>query len=289
MLRFSQKAKAVRERDQRFKRARAARFNEPLKEFVRIKYPSIYEEYEALYERLIADGSRKWKLMNTETFKRWKKSNEVPEETVIMVTATELTQPVNEEATIMVTATGLTQPVNETFIEVQNESTNLPLFVPQIRIEPCTPVKTTDSSRSEVPREENAILPTDLKETPDSISGFQHPNDIINTLLQEEGLQEYLKEYDEVVPVKDGDSLGAVELSEEPAIHPHDLYEDPDGMEEFQRVNNIINELIQEHEIQEHLRDCDEGIDIDPLAELALDIEPFDFDLEVEDLISYDY
>lgn len=289
MQRISQNAKAVRERKQRYKRARAARFNEPLHEFVKLKYPSVYIEYEKLYERLIAAGSRKWKLMNTKTFKQWKATVSTAQEANITTTTNEELIPIVEEAVITATNEEKISFVEEPLIEVQEESTNLQsrLYVPQIMLEPCVLPSSGKGSTGNV--ESCKETSHELKGSRDSTSGFLHPNNIINTLLQEEGIQEYLKEYDEVVPVKEGDIRGNDELTVEPTFHPSELYEDPDATFEFQQVNNIINELIYEHEIQEYIQECDEGIDIDPLAELTLDIEPFDFDLEVEGLLNYEY
>lgn len=98
----SQNERAVLQRNRRIKNANTIRFNEPLKEFVQLKYSNVYKEYETLYEYTIAEGSRKWKLTSTDTFKQWKKTilkdNEALEEPINTITATELTpleEPIN--------------------------------------------------------------------------------------------------------------------------------------------------------------------------------------------------
>lgn len=129
------------------------RFNQPLKVFVELKYPEIFKEYETLYQRMIAEGTRKRKLTSTQTFQQWKIDNGLNKEPVN--TDTEFKNP------------NLTPTANEPN-EVQIVSTELNLFVPQIRLESCSPT-----------------------------SLISEGVDIINTAIQQTGLQEYFKECNE--------------------------------------------------------------------------------------------
>ena len=52
------------------------RFEAPLKEFIEIKYKSIFQEYVVLYNQMDSENPDKINLKKTEIFKRWKRANE---------------------------------------------------------------------------------------------------------------------------------------------------------------------------------------------------------------------
>ena len=52
------------------------RFEAPLREFIEVKYKSIFQEYVALYNQMDAENPNKIDLKKTESFKRWKRANE---------------------------------------------------------------------------------------------------------------------------------------------------------------------------------------------------------------------
>ena len=65
--------KAIAARERRVCDAETKRFNTTMKEFIEIKYDSIYEEYSTFYNALIEKHPRKRNLLRTSTFIEWKK------------------------------------------------------------------------------------------------------------------------------------------------------------------------------------------------------------------------
>ena len=72
---LSQTTKAVKLRESRVSRRNERRFNVPLREFLKHKYPAIYDEYAELFQVIITAHPQRWKLTSTPTFRRWKKNN----------------------------------------------------------------------------------------------------------------------------------------------------------------------------------------------------------------------
>ena len=69
----SMTTEAIAARERRISDAETRRFNTTMKEFIEIKYDSIYEEYSTFYKALIEKHPRKKNLLKTSTFIEWKK------------------------------------------------------------------------------------------------------------------------------------------------------------------------------------------------------------------------
>ena len=68
--------KAKQSRVYRRNQRNQKRFEAPLKEFIEIKYKSIFQEYVALYNQMDSENPDKINLKKTEIFKQWKRANE---------------------------------------------------------------------------------------------------------------------------------------------------------------------------------------------------------------------
>ena len=64
--------KAKKSRVYRRNRREERKFESPLREFIEIKYRSIFEEYTVLYKKMVEENPNKIDLKKSETFKQWK-------------------------------------------------------------------------------------------------------------------------------------------------------------------------------------------------------------------------
>ena len=68
--------KALKERNFRKRENERKRFEKPLRVFLQHKYGTIYEEYQELYNLMVVNHPGRRNLINTKTFKEWKRANE---------------------------------------------------------------------------------------------------------------------------------------------------------------------------------------------------------------------
>ena len=239
--------KAIKERNFRKRKNDRKRFEKPLRVFIEHKYKTIYEEYQQLYDLMVTNHPNKRNLVNTKTFKDWKRANEG-----------------NPKASDI-----LSVAVAETLGEyVTGEQPDV------------ASLESEQSVASEQP--DVASLESEqsmASEQPDVAS------------LESE--QSVASEQPDVASLESEQSVASEQLavanleSEQPDVVSLGGEGANDIVDIERQIDQIVNELMQEEELRgvlemENDDDDDEGIEISVWDELALDIEPFDYELEVE-------
>ena len=216
--------KAIKERNFRKRENERKRFEKPLRVFLQHKYKTIYEEYQQLHDLMVTNHPNKRNLVNTKTFKDWKRANE------------------GNPKALNILSVAVTEISGEYVTGEQPDVASL---------------ESEQSVASEQP--DVASLESEqsvASEQPD-VASLESEQLVLASLESEQ---------------PDVASLGG---------------EGANGIVDIERqIDQIVNELIQEEELRGVLEmendDDDEGIEISVWHELAMDIEPFDYELEVE-------
>ena len=202
------------------------RFESPLRQFVEIKYKDIFNEYIDLYQKMNDENPNKNDLTKTETFKNWKKQQQLDTDT--------LSQAIRETIGSEATSNTETHEYNTISNGINNDGS------PGRQDHMVTPQQ-VDSDNGSPGRRDHVVTPQRIDSDNGSPGGQErmlavHQIDtIVNEMINDDVLRELLNA---------GDPLD----------------EDP-----------------QDGDPQD-----DEGIELNPWDEI--DIEPFDFELEVETL-----
>ena len=267
-LTISRKAKYSRK--WRADTAQQKRFDKPLREFVKIGYNAIYVKYIDLYEEMNANHPQTRNLTKTSTFQRWLRQQQTKTNQVAVQTEPLSNEPLSNEP-------------------LPNEPlSNEPLSNEPLSNEPLPnePLSNEPLSNEPLPNEplSNEALPNEpLSNEPlpnEPLSNEPLPNEPLpNEPLPNEPLP------NEPLP-------NLITQALESAI--------PEGIDfDFDIANQLLEELEQDEAIRNILdptvddilgaqvgvvedQNEDEGIEINYAEEILMDIEPFDFRLEVE-------
>ena len=249
--------KATLKKEFRQRERQKKHFNGPIQQFLEIKYPEIYGEYKELYALLSANHPQTRDLTKTCTFKTWqctvhRQGAETMSESV------EITpdQNNNDSQAMHITTETASESVEITPDQNNNDSQAMHI--------------TTETASESV------------EITPD-----QNNND--SQAMR--GTTETASESVEIIiPRNDNDSQamhGTTEAMNESVIRL-DMNELIDIVNNVKgQVDQIISELRQDQDLraifdEPETQPEDEGIEINPLEDVEYDIEPFDFDVEIE-------
>ena len=242
----SQTKKAVDARRWRVSAKEKKRFNTVVTEYVHLKYHDVYDECCQLYQTLNKKHPDASNLAKTRTFKRI--IEDLKEETV-----SKQAEPVRDEAEAdNVTETDLTvepgrDEADDATVEPDRDETEAGNIT-----ETDVTVEQDRGEADGVPRAEDNILSVAMQEAlvAHDINQIQNIDDIvegiINDLEQNEAMREALN-----------DAVDAM---------AREMFEEYDDGYDLQQMN----------------MDEDEGIGLNVEVEIADDIEPFDYNLEVE-------
>ena len=218
--------KARRSRVYRKPRKEERRFDSPLKEFIEIKYNTIYEEYSTLYKKMIKENPYKIDLKKSKTFIQWKRDQ--------------------------LNSNVLSQAISET---INNEAG-----------EP-----NEDTENTEVSEANNTFDNTEFQD--EGMLAAQQVDELINAMNMDDDLR------------LDEGMLAAQQVDE--LINAMNMDNDlrlDEGMLAAQQVDELVNAMNMDDDLRDILeRETeDEGIELS--IEEEIDIEPFDYNLEVETL-----
>ena len=231
---FSQSKKAKAARKWRTTNRLKKRFDGPLKEFVKVKYNDIYDEYVQFYNLLDKKYPNVRDLSKTRMFKKW--ARRVWEQQA----QSDSTQSADE---------------NEVSVQVQNQSSS------NQSQEERQPDQLSASSQEFLPLDTSLdILSTAIQET--LPEGIPHQLSV--------SLQEFLPE---VIPQQNEAS-------------PDDIIEEIiNDLEQNEAVwallDPVVDDIINGNN-NEINRDDDEGIELNFIVEIEFDLQPFDYNLEVD-------
>ena len=240
--------KALKERNFRKREKDRKRFEKPLRVFLEHKYKTIYEEYEQLFNLMVTNHPNKRNLVSTKTFKNWLQANPKASD-ILSVAVAETLGEIDEQPGVANEQLAMNDEANEQ-LDVANEQLAM---------------NDEANEQLDVANEQLAMS--------DEANGGANPkaSDILSVVVAET-----LREIDEQPDVAN-EQLDVT--SEELDIAALD-----------RQIDRIVDELLQEEELRAVMEmggdddddDDDEGIEISVWDELALDIEPFDYELEVE-------
>ena len=200
--------KAMQARQYRKNQRGQKRFEAPLRKFIEHKYKDIFQEYVDLFIQMDTNHPDKIDLTKTETFKRWKRSNEaVPPAPPTDILSTAIRETIEQDRIETV--------INEYSEDIDEDNEE------ESNTDNCG-ADTSSDNESEASVAENE-------------GGEEVPNAVM------------------------------------------------EGLAAAQQVDDIVNELIRDEELRALLRPEpaeDEGIELNIFDEI--DIEPFDFSMEVE-------
>ena len=248
--------KAARERRFLEREQQRKRFDMPLHNFLENKYPGVYQEYRELYETLNRNHPYTRNLAKTRTFKRWLESIN--------------RQPVTD---ILSTLVKETFDQTETFgSSAEEDETNIDQNVDQ-----------TSEATGQASEEDETDIDQNVDQTSEAagqavgedeidIDQDDQTNETAGQAVQEQ-LYKVVETTSQSAPQDEANEAAAV------------LADIMASVED--QVDDIVNELMQEQVIRDMITEPeDEGIEINPLDDITFDLEPFDFNLEVE---NYDW
>ena len=242
---MSNSRKAALKKEYREKKRQRKRFTVPLPLFLETKYPDIYGEYEDLYNKLNTNHPKVCNLTKTYTFKKWKSDvHRQRSETVNKTTENIIPTNVNEDqATKAVsTTTEINIPINVN----EDQATKAVSTTTEINI----PTNVNEDQATEaVSATAEIIIPTNVNEDQATEAVSTTPSETVIRM-----------DVNELV-----DMMVNVEGQVDQIIH--EMRQDP-------YLRGIMDQV--------EAQPVDEGIDISPLDDVEFDIDPFDFQLEVE-------
>ena len=244
--------KAARERRFRKREQQRKRFNMPLHSFLENKYPGVLQEYRELFETLNRNHPYTRNLAKTRTFKRWLESIN--------------RQPVTDILSTLVKETfGSSAEENETNIDQNVDQTNE--ATGQASEEDETDIDQNADQTSEAAGQAVGEDEIDIDED-------DQTNEPAGQAVQEQ-LYKVVETTCQSAPEDEANEAAAVLVTMDDLANIMASVED--------QVDDIVNELMQEQVIRDMITEPeDEEIEINPLDDIAFDLEPFDFNLEVE-------
>ena len=236
-------SKATKERQYRQRELQRKRFDIPLRKFLEIKYPKVYGEYHELYEMLNRYNPYMRNLTKSHTFKIWKEG-------------------LNQQSAPDI----LTSVIKETFQQDEAEEDGTD-----------TEQNTETGGQDETSTDQNAeqTYETDSQTTDqDETATVQNTEQTYEADGQDETTTNNHGEL--LFKVKDETIEAAPVL-----VSVDELVDIMSNVEE--RVDDIVNQLMEEQTVRDILAEPeDEGIELNALDDIDIDLEPFDFNLEVE-------
>ena len=262
--------KAIQKKESRQRERQRKRFNGPLPHFLETKYSEIYREYKELYNHLNTNHPQARDLSKTCTFRTWQRvvqcqrpeTNSEPVETITR----------NDDSQAMPETRS--EPVETITRNVDSQA------MPETRSGPVETITRNDDSQA-MPETRSEPVETitrnvDSQAMPETRSG---PVETITRNVDSQTMPETRSEPVEIImPETASEPVIRVEMNE-----LVDIMADVEG-----HVEQILGELRQGPDLRaimdevEVQHEDDEGIEINPLDDIEFDIEPFDFDLEVE-------
>ena len=262
----SQSKKAVEARRWRISAKEKRRFNTLVTEYVQFKHHDIYNECYQLYNTLNEKHPDAGNLTKTRTFKRMiedHKDESVPNETT-------------------------SSSVGEDFVDESNPNETALSSVEGDFVDESNPNGTALSSVEEdFVDESNPNEPNPNETTLSTVEDFVDESNPNETTLSSVG--DIVDE-----PVRnESDNILSLAIQETLAAHDYANINEIENVDDF--INEIINDLEENDAVRGMLADDDdeyvqpqyqyedEGIGLNLEDELMFDIEPFDYQLEVED------
>ena len=250
-------SKAVKERRFRQKEQERKRFDIPMRVFLEQKYPKIYQEYRDLYNTVNRIHPDTRDLTKTCTFKAWLYS-------------------LNHHSTTDI----LTHVVKET---LDPEQTSISSTEENQILDPeQTSISSTEENQIHSLQNLDHSFQTD-REVPQTAEESELVNSQ-NLDQSFEPLTQTPEAAEQLFKVIASPSQRPTDESNEAAaviVNINDLADIMANVEDS--VDQIMNELDQDPVVRDILNEpADEGIEINPLDDIEYDIEPFDFNVEVE-------
>ena len=252
-------SKAARERRFRQREQQRKRFSLPMHKFLEEKYPKVYQEYKDLYQTLDRNHPFTRDLSKTRTFKIWLESlNQQPTSDILSTLIKEtIEQPETSRPSMEEDESDSEQSGNnaseDEIARVQNSD--------QSSIQPSNQASNEASNN----RSEELFK---VVETNSQAGARNEANEAVATIVSLHDLVDIMSNVEDQVDVI-----------------VNELMQEPANVED--QINDIVNELMQDPAVRDVLSEPeDEGIKLNPLDDICYDIEPFDFNLEVE---NYDW
>ena len=230
--------KAVKERRFRQREKQRKRFESPMRKFIEVKYPNIFQEYTELYNTLNRNHPDVRNLVKTRTFRSW------------------LNTVKDEASALDILSAAIRQTLE------QNET-------PRVRDEAANHEsggETDDEAErvDEAANHESGGEADDEAERVDEAANHESGDEA--------------ERVDEAANHESGDEANEAANALSGVDNIVDVL-----MNVEDRVDDIIHELMQDQAIRDIIVEPgDEGIEINPLDDIVYDIEPFDFNAEVE-------
>ena len=236
-------SKAAKERRFRQKEQQRKHFEVPMRKFLQEKYPLIFEEYKGFYEALNRNHPYTRDLTKTCTYKTWVSSLKQQDASDILATA--LRQALGQEETH------------------KNDDEN----------EESSCHSSDQAEQDDDQDGDNQAFVTSEEKTVHAAPEEKHINSINNLTFT----------------VTDRERQNETNEAANVLIDINDLADIMENVET--QVDAIMNELVRDEVLADVLNQpvdeavneaVDEGIELNPLDDINIDIEPFDYDLEVE-------
>ena len=259
MAQLSQNKKAKEARRWRYTNSLKKRFDGPLKEYIRIRYTQIYDEYSEFYLRLDKENPKVRDLTKTRMFKEWvgRDQHESPQ-----------TQSA-DESEIPPVHQGSHQESDQ---EIQQGSDILTATIHE------TLPQTQSTDESEIP-------PVHQESHQESDQEIQQGSDILTAAIHEtlpRSVSSIVQEtLPEGIPEQASSLLNEIlpPINHENNVNLEDLI---NQLEQEEAVRNIldpvVDEMFERYNAQ-ITRNDDEGIELNFMDEI--DLQPFDYELEV--------
>ena len=255
---YSQTRKATHARDLRSRRSSERRFNTALKEFLKHKYSGIYSEYTELFNLMNAEHPNRRDLATSTTFQKWKAAN--PDTTFSLIPQ-------------MLSADIINTALHETFAEDINTTEQQFEGTPGENIDHLPPfaedINTTEQQFEGTPGENIDHLPP-------------FAEDINTTEQQFEGTPG--ENIDHLPPFAQDINTTEQQFEETPGENIDHHLPPPPEPQLDNVAGDILNEIMENEAMRNLLEQPDpnedEGIELNVFDEI--DIEPFDFNVDVE-------
>ena len=239
-------SKALKERNFRKRERERKHFEGPLRQFIEVKYQDIFKEYVQLYELMVANHPGKRNLSRSRTFRQWKRANQT--------SATDI----------------LSTVIRETFgQEYEGEREGHEASNAESEgyegDELAVNVQSEGHGASNAESEGDEAVVNDQSEGHEASNaeseGYEGDEAVVN--VQNEGHQ-----------TANGENKG------NEAANVLEVLDNIEG-----QVDAIMDELMQDEEFRNLLdpEPEDEGIEMCLFDDIVFDIEPFDFNVEVEE------
>ena len=265
--------KATKERQFRQREQQKKHFNGPMRLFLEVKYPEIYGEYRELYTLLSTNHPHARDLTKTCTFKVWQCSIHRQPATTSRVSNEIISDQNNNSQAMHDTAETTNETANNgscssTTARVSNEiisDQNNNSQAIHDTAETTNETANNDSCSSTTARVSNEIII-------DQNNNSQAIHDTAET-TNETANNDSCSLANEAAPIR---------------VNMDELIDIMVNVED--QVDQIMNELRQDQDLRDILdqpetQPEDEGIDINPLDDIEYDIEPLDFNIEVENYL----